>query len=145
MSAHVWCMHVPMSLWRSYWGVLCCAIGMVGLFIDLIHTNLRLLSRLASCLVLMSALAFGHPVRHLSYTALPMSVARLGKRSMLCFALCSKQTQRKERLANHFRAFTHTHTALPLPCSGSCSPSVNRLVSMSPLRRACALRMHAVR
>jgi hypothetical protein len=48
------------------------------------------------------------------------------------FALCTKQTQRKERLANHFCA-SHTHTPQRCPCIALAhgSPSGTRRVLMS--------------
>jgi hypothetical protein len=68
-----------------------------------------LFSELAACFMLMSALVFGLLVRHLYVcTPLPKPVSRLARDQF--FALCSKQTQRKEHLANHFCAFIHTHT-----------------------------------
>jgi hypothetical protein len=84
---------------------------MVDLLIGLLHTNLRLFSRLATCIVLMSALVFGLLVRHLlACTALPMPVARLARDQF--FALLVLETNTKERASGQSfpRIHTHTHT-----------------------------------
>ncbi len=66
-----------------------------------------------------------------------------GKRSIICLALLCfvLETNTKERASGQSfpRVRTHTHTARPLPCSGSRSPSVARCVLMSPQWHACGL------